>query len=64
KSATSGNYGATQKDNVGRNVSIGGASVSSGVLNFLKRPKLSAGISAQAGTTYIIKSKKIRENEK
>ncbi|WP_260143487.1 RHS repeat-associated core domain-containing protein, partial [Elizabethkingia anophelis] len=60
----SGNYGATQKDNVGRNVSIGGTSVSSGVLNFLKRPKLSAGISAQAGTTYIIKSKKIRENEK
>ncbi|XJR86646.1 DUF6443 domain-containing protein [Elizabethkingia anophelis] len=58
-----GNYGETTKEGNG-NVSIGGASISSGIWNFLKRPKLSAGISAQAGTTYIIKSKKIRENEK
>ncbi|MEC5395943.1 hypothetical protein [Bergeyella sp. RCAD1439] len=47
-----------------QNVSMGGVSVSSSVLNFIKRPKLSGGISVQAGTTYIMPSKRIRENEK
>uniref|UniRef100_UPI00389281D0 RHS repeat domain-containing protein n=1 Tax=Elizabethkingia meningoseptica TaxID=238 RepID=UPI00389281D0 len=59
----SGNYGETRKEENG-NVSMSGASVSSGVWNFLKKPKLSAGISAQAGTTYINPSKRIRENGK
>jgi len=57
----SGNYGETRKEGRG-NVSIGGASVSSGIMNFTKRPKLSIGGSAQAGTTYINPSKKIRES--
>ncbi|SMP33579.1 hypothetical protein [Chryseobacterium profundimaris] len=60
----SGNYGQTAKDSDGRNVSIGGASVSSSIWNFLKRPKLSIGVSAQAGTTYINPSKRIRESGK
>lgn len=59
----SGNYGETRKEGNG-NVSMGGASVSSGIWNFLKRPKLSVGGSAQAGTTYINPSKRIRESEK
>lgn len=59
----SGNYGQTAKD-AGRNVSVGGVSVSSSILNFMKRPKLSIGGSIQAGTTYINPSKNIRENDK
>jgi RHS repeat-associated protein len=59
----SGNYGETRKEGNG-NVSMGGASVSSGIWNFLKRPKLSFGGSAQAGTTYINPSKRIRESGK
>ncbi|WP_396652413.1 RHS repeat-associated core domain-containing protein [Marnyiella aurantia] len=61
--AISGNYGETRKEGNG-NVSMGGASVSSGIMNFIKRPKLSIGGSAQAGTTYINPSKKIRESGK
>lgn len=58
-----GNYGETRKEGNG-NVSMGGASVSSSIWNFIKRPKLSIGGSAQAGTTYINPSKKIRESDK
>jgi RHS repeat-associated protein len=56
----SGNIGATAKNSKGGNVSIGGASVSSGILNFIKRPKLSVGGSAQFGTTYINPNARIR----
>jgi len=41
-----------------------GASVSSGIWNFLKKPKLSIGGRAQAGTTYINPGKRIRESER
>lgn len=62
----SGNYGQTAKDSDGRNVSMGGASASSSLLNFLKRPKASIGVSAQLGTTFIQPSyrRKIKDNER
>ena len=54
----SGNYGETALNDKQQNVSMGGASVSSGIWNFLKRPKVSLGGSVQFGTTYSSKLKK------
>jgi RHS repeat-associated protein len=54
----SGNYGETALNDKKQNVSMGGASLSSDIWNFLKRPKVSAGGSVQFGTTYSSRLKK------
>jgi hypothetical protein len=57
----SGNYGETALNDKQQNVSMGGASMSSGIWNFLKRPKISAGVSGQFGTTYSSKLKNFKD---